>query len=88
MPEALQYAVLHEFVEPARHNLPRGTWDYLMVGAETETTQERNRVALGVVEEHLQGLGRLGITSPTGPWTLEPGFWPAALWGLETSPEV
>jgi len=49
---------------------------------------ERNRVALGVVEEHLQGLGRLGITSPTGPWTLEPGFWPAALWGLETSPEV
>jgi glycolate oxidase len=33
-------------VEPARRNLPRGTWDYLMGGAETETTQERNRVAL------------------------------------------
>jgi glycolate oxidase len=46
MNEDLQYAVLHEFVEPARRNLPRGTWDYLMGGAETETTQERNRVAL------------------------------------------
>jgi glycolate oxidase len=46
MREDLQYAVLHEFVEPARRNLPRGTWDYLMGGAETETTQERNRVAL------------------------------------------
>ena len=30
MPEDLQYAVLHEFVEPARSNLPRGTWDYLI----------------------------------------------------------
>jgi glycolate oxidase len=46
MNEDLQYAVLHEFVEPARRNLPRGTWDYLMGGAETETTQERNRAAL------------------------------------------
>jgi glycolate oxidase len=49
MNEDLQYAVLHEFVEPARRNLPRGTWDYLMGGAETETTQERNRVALDSV---------------------------------------
>jgi isopentenyl diphosphate isomerase/L-lactate dehydrogenase-like FMN-dependent dehydrogenase len=46
MPEHQQYAVLHEFVEPARRNLARGTWDYLMGGAETETTQERNRLAL------------------------------------------
>ncbi|HEX5997920.1 MAG TPA: alpha-hydroxy acid oxidase [Hyphomicrobiaceae bacterium] len=49
MREDLQYAVLHEFVEPARRNLPRGTWDYLMGGAETETTQERNRMALDSV---------------------------------------
>lgn len=47
-----------------------------------------NRSALGVVEGHLRELGRLGITSPAEPWTLAPGFWPAALWGLETSPEV
>src|SRR5262245_7833250 len=43
---AVQYAVLHEFVDPARQRLPRGTWDYLVGGAETETTQERNRIAL------------------------------------------
>jgi isopentenyl diphosphate isomerase/L-lactate dehydrogenase-like FMN-dependent dehydrogenase len=49
MNEDLQYAVLHELVEPARRNLPRGTWDYLMGGAETETTQERNRAALDAI---------------------------------------
>ncbi len=46
MQEELQYAVLHEFVAPARRNLSRQTWDYLMGGAETETTYIRNRVAL------------------------------------------
>lgn len=46
MQEDLQYAVLHEFVETARSNLSRATWDYIMGGAETETTQERNRRAL------------------------------------------
>jgi isopentenyl diphosphate isomerase/L-lactate dehydrogenase-like FMN-dependent dehydrogenase len=46
MNEDLQYAVLHEFVEPARRNLSPGSWDYLMGGAETETTLERNRRAL------------------------------------------
>ncbi len=46
MNEDLQYAVLHEFVEPARRNLSPGSWDYLMGGAETETTLARNRRAL------------------------------------------
>jgi len=46
MQEEEQYAVLHEFVGPAKRNLSRQTWDYLMVGAETETTYIRNRVAL------------------------------------------
>jgi isopentenyl diphosphate isomerase/L-lactate dehydrogenase-like FMN-dependent dehydrogenase len=46
MNEDMQYAVLHEFVEPARRNLSPGSWDYLMGGAETETTLERNRRAL------------------------------------------
>lgn len=46
MNEEMQYAVLHEFVEPARRNLSQGSWDYLMGGAETETTLERNRRAL------------------------------------------
>jgi glycolate oxidase len=46
MQEELQYAVLHEFVGPARRNVSAGTWDYLMGGAETETTYIRNRLAL------------------------------------------
>jgi isopentenyl diphosphate isomerase/L-lactate dehydrogenase-like FMN-dependent dehydrogenase len=46
MQEDLQYAVLHEFVAPARRNISRGTWDYLMGGAETETTYIRNRTAI------------------------------------------
>jgi isopentenyl diphosphate isomerase/L-lactate dehydrogenase-like FMN-dependent dehydrogenase len=46
MHEDLHYAVLHEFIAPARRKLSRGSWDYLMGGAETETTLERNRIAL------------------------------------------
>jgi glycolate oxidase len=46
MHEEQQYAVLHEFVAPARANLSRATWDYLMGGAETETTHIRNRIAI------------------------------------------
>jgi isopentenyl diphosphate isomerase/L-lactate dehydrogenase-like FMN-dependent dehydrogenase len=36
--------VLHELVEPARKALSKETWDYLMGGADTETTLERNRL--------------------------------------------
>jgi glycolate oxidase len=46
MQEQPHYAVLHEFVAPARRNLSQQTWDYLMGGAETETTHLRNRMAL------------------------------------------
>jgi glycolate oxidase len=46
MSEELQFAVLHEFVAPAKRNLSRDTWDYLMGAAETETTHVRNRAAL------------------------------------------
>lgn len=38
--------VLHELVKPAREALSKETWDYLMGGADTETTLERNRLAL------------------------------------------
>lgn len=37
--------VLHELVAPARTALSKETWDYLMGGADTETTLERNRLA-------------------------------------------
>src|SRR5216110_3197511 len=41
-----KFATLHEIVRAARHNLAPGPWDYLMGGAETETTLKRNRQAL------------------------------------------
>src|SRR5438132_13592176 len=37
---------LHEIVKAARGCLPQGPWDYLVGGAETETTVRRNRQAL------------------------------------------
>src|SRR4029077_18722725 len=46
MQEGMEDAVLHEFVTLAKRNVTQGTWDYIVGGAETETTQERNRVAL------------------------------------------
>ena len=39
-------ATLHEIVEEARRRLPEGVWDYLVGGAESETTMRRNRQAL------------------------------------------
>jgi isopentenyl diphosphate isomerase/L-lactate dehydrogenase-like FMN-dependent dehydrogenase len=43
MPEFLS---LHEIVRAAKRNLPQTHWDYLVGGAETETTLKRNRAAL------------------------------------------
>src|SRR5262249_56054826 len=40
------FETLHELVAPARRKLTKETWDYLMGGAETETTLERNRIAI------------------------------------------
>ncbi|MDA7948036.1 MAG: alpha-hydroxy-acid oxidizing protein [Hyphomicrobiaceae bacterium] len=46
MAEENTFEVMHEFVEPARKNISKGSWDYLMGAAETETTHRRNRLAL------------------------------------------
>src|SRR5579863_8791001 len=48
MPDTLEsrFQTLHEFVKAARTNLNRNVWDYLIGGAETETTLARNRMAL------------------------------------------
>ena len=40
------FLVLHEVVKAAKKNLSRELWDYLVGGAETETTLKRNRQAL------------------------------------------
>ncbi|HEV8441807.1 MAG TPA: alpha-hydroxy acid oxidase [Methylomirabilota bacterium] len=41
-----RFQTLHEIVKAARQNLAPGPWDYLVGGAETETTLKRNRLAL------------------------------------------
>jgi isopentenyl diphosphate isomerase/L-lactate dehydrogenase-like FMN-dependent dehydrogenase len=40
------YQVLHEIIAKARQNLNQNDWDYIVGGAETETTLRRNRLAL------------------------------------------
>src|SRR5437899_11003911 len=42
-----KFSRLHEILGAARYNLAPGPWDYLISGAETETTLPRNRLALG-----------------------------------------
>src|SRR5438270_5058758 len=41
-----RFSTLHEIVRAARDNLAPGPWDYLIGGAESETTLRRNRQAL------------------------------------------
>ena len=40
------YLTLHELVKKARQKLNQDNWDYIVGGAETETTVRRNRLAL------------------------------------------
>jgi isopentenyl diphosphate isomerase/L-lactate dehydrogenase-like FMN-dependent dehydrogenase len=40
------FLTLHELVKAARNKLPANIWDYLIGGADTETTVRRNRLAL------------------------------------------
>jgi len=40
------FQTLHEFVVAARQNLSRDVWDYIIGGADTETTLKRNRQSL------------------------------------------
>jgi isopentenyl diphosphate isomerase/L-lactate dehydrogenase-like FMN-dependent dehydrogenase len=46
MQEPPTFEVLHELVAPAKRNISKGHWDYLWGGSDTETTYERNRVAI------------------------------------------
>ena len=45
-PVADQFLTLHEFIPAARKRLSDDKWDYMIGGAETETTLKRNRLAL------------------------------------------
>lgn len=43
------FQLLHEFYNAAKENLTEGTWDYLVGGAESETTLKRNRAAFDAI---------------------------------------
>ena len=57
------FEVLHEFYEPARKALSKETWDYLMGGADTETTLIRNRQAIDAVAFRPRVLRNVGKVS-------------------------
>jgi len=44
-----EFEALHEFAKTAKQKLSVNTWDYLMGGADTETTLKRNRQALDMI---------------------------------------
>ena len=58
--------VLHELVEPARKALSKETWDYLMGGADTETTLERNRLGFEALAFRPRVLRDVGSPSTHG----------------------
>ena len=47
--DAPTFLNLHEIVAKARQNLEQNSWDYIVGGAETETTLRRNRLALDTI---------------------------------------
>jgi len=46
---ASPFLTLHELVKKARQKLNHDNWDYIVGGAETETTVRRNRLALDTI---------------------------------------
>src|ERR1700680_4195785 len=51
-----EFLTLHELVKAARDKLPANIWDYLIGGADTETTLRRNRLALDSLAFRPRGL--------------------------------
>lgn len=60
-----KFKTLHEIVKAARANLEPGPWDYLMGGAETETTLRRNRQALDSIAFRPRVLRNVGAVDCT-----------------------
>jgi isopentenyl diphosphate isomerase/L-lactate dehydrogenase-like FMN-dependent dehydrogenase len=63
-----KFQVLHKFVPAARENLDDGAWDYLIGGAETETTQKRNRMALDHLAFRPRVMRDLSVLDSTAPF--------------------
>jgi isopentenyl diphosphate isomerase/L-lactate dehydrogenase-like FMN-dependent dehydrogenase len=78
---------LHEIVQAARLRLKQGDWDYLMGGAETETTLKRNRQALDSVAFRprvLRDVSKIDCTSTFLGRTVRIPVMLAPIGGLET----
>jgi isopentenyl diphosphate isomerase/L-lactate dehydrogenase-like FMN-dependent dehydrogenase len=45
-PRLDRFDTIHEVIKAARNNITRNAWDYMIGGAESETTLRRNRLAL------------------------------------------
>src|SRR5438477_11422732 len=78
---------LHEIVKAARGCLPQGPWDYLVGGAETETTVRRNRQALDSIAFRprvLRNVANVDLTTTFLGRPLRLPVLPAPIGGLET----
>ena len=60
------FATLHEIVKAARANLDDNAWDYLIGGADTETTVRRNRQALDSLAFRPRVLEDVSELDPSG----------------------
>ncbi|MBI1847217.1 MAG: alpha-hydroxy-acid oxidizing protein [Candidatus Rokubacteria bacterium] len=67
MPSNLEdrFQTLHEIVKAARLNLAAGPWDYMVGGAESETTLRRNRQALDAIAFRPRVLRNVAKVDPT-----------------------
>ena len=68
MPAQLEedFQTLHEFVKQAKINLSANAWDYLVGGTETETTLQRNRLALDSLAFRPRVLRDVSHVDPAG----------------------
>lgn len=87
MKEAQPFATLQQIVSAARRNLAPGAWGYLIGGAETETTQKRNRQALDAIAFRPRVLNDVSRVDTSATFLGKPARLPvmlAPIGGVET----
>ena len=70
---------LHEIVAAARDRLDRNVWDYLIGGAETETTVRRNRLAIDSLALRPRVLRNVNVTDTSAKFLKRSFTMPVAL---------
>jgi glycolate oxidase len=82
-----RFQTLHEIVKAAKASLPKGPWDYLVGGTETETTVRRNRQALDSIAFRprvLRDVSQVDVTTTFLGKTLRLPVLTAPIGGLES----